>query len=210
MVNNIMNNTNKRVLSCFDIANYFLVLVDREAGDSITQLKIQKLVYFAQGISLSLLKKPLFNEQIEAWEHGPVIRELRKTFGTLKDGPIAAPGEIDFDIYSQSDKELIYKVYSTYGEHSASYLRNLTHEHVIWQEAIRSLDKVIEQEKIKIFFEKVIPEDFLLISKEDALKIEDAEDQWWMNYDSGIPSEDVTTEALQLLKEGRCFESNLV
>jgi uncharacterized phage-associated protein len=42
----------RRILSCFDVANYFFVLVDREAGDTITQLKLQKLIYFAQGVML--------------------------------------------------------------------------------------------------------------------------------------------------------------
>jgi len=201
-------------LSCFDVANYFLVLVDREAGDTITQLKLQKLVYFAQGVSLALLSKPLFNEPIEAWEHGPVTRDLRKVFGNLKDGPISAPGEMDFEIYTQQEKELIYKVYSIYGEHTASYLRHLTHEHPIWLEAFKSIDNnVIDQKKIQKFFKSIIEPDFLSISKEDILKIENSEDQWWMNYDSGIPSEDVTNEILKSLKEikeGKGIENHLV
>lgn len=40
-----MNNKQiNKTISCFDVANYFLVLVDREAGDTITQLKLQKLI----------------------------------------------------------------------------------------------------------------------------------------------------------------------
>ncbi len=52
------------------------LLVDREAGDVITQLKLQKLMYIAQGIHLALYDAPLFKEEIEAWQHGPVVREL--------------------------------------------------------------------------------------------------------------------------------------
>ncbi|CAM79355.1 hypothetical protein OTBS_0289 [Orientia tsutsugamushi str. Boryong] len=52
------------LLSCFDVASYFLVLVDREAGDVITQLKLQRLVYFIQGVHLALFDKPLFKEDI--------------------------------------------------------------------------------------------------------------------------------------------------
>jgi uncharacterized phage-associated protein len=74
----------KRILSCFDVANYFLVLVDREAGDTITQLKLQKLIYFAQGISLALLDRPLFNEEIEAWKQEAVVRVLQKIFDNFK------------------------------------------------------------------------------------------------------------------------------
>ncbi|WP_231840734.1 Panacea domain-containing protein [Orientia tsutsugamushi] len=51
-------------MSRFDVASYFLVLVNREAGDVITQLKLQRLVYFIQGVHLALFDKPLFKEDI--------------------------------------------------------------------------------------------------------------------------------------------------
>ncbi|KJV73590.1 hypothetical protein OTSTA763_1503 [Orientia tsutsugamushi str. TA763] len=75
---------NGELLSCFDVASYFLVLVNREAGDIITQLKLQKLVYFTQGVHLALFDKHLFKEDIEAWENGPVVRHLHSIFGALK------------------------------------------------------------------------------------------------------------------------------
>lgn len=210
-----MSTTGKVTLSCLDIANYFLVLVDREAGDTITQLKLQKLIYFAQGVSLALLEKPLFQEAIEAWDHGPVVKDLRKVFGCLKDGPIPVPGEIDFDIYTNQQKQLIYKVYTTYGEHTAYYLRNLTHTHSIWKEARQNQNElqVINQCEIKKFFKTQICDNFLSITKEDILNIENAEDQWWINYDCGISSHDATNEileSLQELKTGKGIGNHLV
>lgn len=59
------------ILSAIDVAKYLLILVDREAGDAMTQLKLQKLMYIAQGIHLALYDVPLFKEEIEAWQHGP-------------------------------------------------------------------------------------------------------------------------------------------
>ncbi|MCC8399739.1 MAG: DUF4065 domain-containing protein [Rickettsia endosymbiont of Platyusa sonomae] len=184
--------TEKRILSCFDVANYFLVLVDREAGDTITQLKLQKLIYFAQGISLALLDKPLFNEEIEAWEHGPVARNLLRTFGNFKDSAIPAPGEIDFDLYDREEKALIYKVYAVYGEHTASYLRQLTHKHSIWRNSMATDNKIISKKKMSEFFKRLINTDFLFMSQAEELTIATAEDQWWMSYDSGVPAEDMT------------------
>src|SRR5450631_518283 len=60
------------MLTARAVADYFLSLVDEEAGDSLSNLKLQKLVYYAQGFSLALTGKRLFDEAIEAWEHGPV------------------------------------------------------------------------------------------------------------------------------------------
>lgn len=201
-----MNTKEKaKVLSCFDVANYFLVLVDREAGDSITQLKLQKLIYFAQGIHLALFDKALFEEEIKAWKHGPVVPALRSIFGNFRDNVIPLPYEIDFAIYTELQKKLIHKVYSFYGAHSAAYLRNLTHTHSIWYEAIEKADNTITKEKIQEFFKANIInniKDYILsITKEDIAQIENAEDGWWMNYDSGVLAEDITEYLLKAKKK---------
>ncbi|KJV77587.1 hypothetical protein RHORCCE3_2148 [Rickettsia hoogstraalii str. RCCE3] len=104
-----MNTKKNKILSCFDVANYFLVLVDREAGDSITQLKLQKLIYFAQGIYLALFDKVLFEEEIKAWKHGPVVPALCSIFGSLRDNVIPLPYEIDFAIYDFATKNYCIK-----------------------------------------------------------------------------------------------------
>ncbi|WP_341792630.1 Panacea domain-containing protein [Rickettsia endosymbiont of Ceutorhynchus obstrictus] len=210
-------NQKDSILSCFDVANYFLVLIDREAGDIITQLKLQKLIYFAQGIHLALFDKPLFNEEIEAWEFGPVAPKLRIPFGNLKRVPIPAPGEMDFDIYTEQQKHFIYKIYSIYGEISAHRLSDLTHMHSIWQEAIERKDTTITKQEMHKFFQKFFTDtytkdNFLLLLPKDIEEIENAEDQWWMNYDSGVPAEDITEQLLKAKqkKEGKKIESHLV
>ena len=48
-------------LSCYDVAEYFLSKTDEEAGDVISNLKLQKLVYYAQGFSLAVNDEPLFD-----------------------------------------------------------------------------------------------------------------------------------------------------
>ena len=54
-------------LSPTDVANWFTCNIDREVGDSITHLKLQKLIYYAQAWSLALKGKTLFEEEIQAW-----------------------------------------------------------------------------------------------------------------------------------------------
>lgn len=55
------------MLSCRDVANYFLLL---NYGNDLTNLKIQKLVYYAYGLHLARYNKRLFKEHIEAWDYG--------------------------------------------------------------------------------------------------------------------------------------------
>ena len=64
------------ILNAIDVARYFSILVDREAGDLMTAKKLYKLMYLAQGIHLALYDKPLFKEEIEVSEDGPVVKGL--------------------------------------------------------------------------------------------------------------------------------------
>ena len=61
-----------------DIANYFLSKSERSGNWSITPLKIQKLVYYAQGFYLALFKKPLFSETIEKATYKNCLEKLLK------------------------------------------------------------------------------------------------------------------------------------
>ena len=45
-------------------------------AEPISNMKLQKLCYYAQGLSLARLQRPLFKGQIKAWEHGPFIPAL--------------------------------------------------------------------------------------------------------------------------------------
>jgi uncharacterized phage-associated protein len=121
-------------LSCHDVANYFLALADEDAGDLISNLKLQKLVYYAQGFHLALFDEPLFDERIEAWTHGPVIPELYHSYKHYGSGAIPSPEEVNFDIYTLEIKELLDEVYNVFGQFSAWKLRNMTHVEPPWKD----------------------------------------------------------------------------
>lgn len=123
------------MLTCYDVADYFLARCDQESGDIISNLKIQKLAYYAQGFSLVLLGKPLFREKIEAWMHGPVVPDLYHHFKDHGNGALPFPVEIDLRKYSDDEIELLDEVYKVYGQFSAWKLRNMTHEEQPWKQA---------------------------------------------------------------------------
>lgn len=75
--------------TCFDVANYFFSRLDEDAGDVLSNLKLQKLVYYAQGFALALLERPLFSEPLVAWQMGPVCPPLFRTYAI--DGPGGFP-----------------------------------------------------------------------------------------------------------------------
>ena len=120
------------MLRAEDVARYFLANQDTENGEPISNLKVQKLCYYAQGISLAILEKALFFEDIEHWKHGPVVPTLNRKYQPCGTGPIPAPEDLNLKLYDRETIDLLDKVYELYGQDSAWELRNKTHEEAPW------------------------------------------------------------------------------
>jgi uncharacterized phage-associated protein len=123
------------MLSGYDVAKYFLAQTNEEAGDLMSNLKLQKLLYYAQGFHLALYDEPLFPESIEAWTYGPVVPEVYRAYKKYDSGAIPIPEDIDFSQYEQQSRELLDEVYSVYGQFSAWKLLSLIHEEEPWKNA---------------------------------------------------------------------------
>ncbi|MBF0176496.1 MAG: SocA family protein [Magnetococcales bacterium] len=121
-------------ITCLNVANYFLSLADEEAGDLISNMKLQKLVYYAQGFHLAMFDKPLFAEPVAAWTHGPVIPLLYQKFKEFGSGPIPRPERVLADRFPKELCDFLNEVYNEYGQYDAWKLRNLTHEEPPWRE----------------------------------------------------------------------------
>lgn len=62
--------------TAFQIANAFIDKCNRDDGDSITNLKLQKYLYYCQGYYLGMYGESLFDEGIEKWYKSPVVPEV--------------------------------------------------------------------------------------------------------------------------------------
>lgn len=119
-----------------DVANYFLKIVDREAGSSITHLKLQKLVYYAQAWHAVFTGKKLFNSRIEAWVHGPVCPELYNVYAGSGYDSLPAP-KCELFEFNKEQLETLEAVWECYGGFDGKYLEELTHQESPWIEARR-------------------------------------------------------------------------
>ncbi len=120
------------------VANYFLDRADKE-DVPISQMKLLKLVYIAYGWYLALTDDRLFDEGVEAWEHGPVIPSLYHEFKHFGKHPITAKAT-QTDWFSEEVFEpripldnselhfVLSKVWAAYKIFDAWSLRNKTHE----------------------------------------------------------------------------------
>ncbi|HOQ37950.1 MAG TPA: DUF4065 domain-containing protein [Acetivibrio sp.] len=120
------------------VANYFLSKIDIEAGESITPLKIQKLVCISQSWILALFKKTLFNEDIQARQHGPVIPDLYMHFknqGFNSNDSLPKVNDFDINIFNEEEKSVLEMVWKVYGKYDGKYLEKICHMDESWKTA---------------------------------------------------------------------------
>jgi uncharacterized phage-associated protein len=136
-----------------EIANRIVLLARPEVGDHISNLKVQKLLYYVQGFHLAIHDKPIFNENILAWQYGPVVREAYQYLKGYGSGHI----EIDDANYEKyyvefppSETELICDVWNVYGQYSAYRLMEFTHNEPPWYNT--PMNEIITHDRLKRFF----------------------------------------------------------
>lgn len=122
------------VLTAFEVAEWFVNWADAgEEPSDVTNLKLQKLLYYAQGHHLGSNGQPLFAEDIQAWSHGPVVPLVYRKFKSFQNAPVSSLAEsFDWADYSDEDSEFLATVWNTYGKFSAWQLRNMTHAESPW------------------------------------------------------------------------------
>lgn len=142
--------------SASKFAKYIISLVDEDAGDSISNLKLQKLLYYSQGFHLAMVDKPLFHEAIKKWVHGPVVPAVWHEYKDYGSGPITIM-PVELESYSEDVRELLDEVFSVYGQFTATKLRNMTHQEPPWNEAPDNGE--ISHNSMKRFFKTLVIED---------------------------------------------------
>ena len=143
------------MITVFDVANYFLTLEGNDEDEGITNLKMQKLCYYAQGLWLAIMHEPLFEEKIFAWQHGPVIPDLYnklKRFG--KDSIQEIEGASPISKLSAEICDFLNDVFAVFSRYSASGLRNMTHDELPWKNAIKTQTGIISNDDMKEHFSK--------------------------------------------------------
>lgn len=144
-----------------DVADWFINRVDRDSGETITHLALQKLLYFAQAWYLANEGEPLFDDDFQAWAHGPVIRKIFDRFKHLSWEAIPPRDEVTE--LSREIRRYLRLVYEKYGGYGAKKLEKMTHvPDGPWDRTRGDLpeearcEKVIPKELIKKYYGKKI------------------------------------------------------
>ena len=154
-----------------DIARYIIYYCHQNSY-SISNLKLQKLLYFIQAYFLLEKGEECFADDIEAWDFGPVIPNVyheykmyggtnipnQKTYEKLdintKTGKVDfIKKEINYDIICYADKCLINSLLNKFGDCSNTYLTQVTIDQKPWISAyVKNEHKIIPTDSIKNYF----------------------------------------------------------
>lgn len=139
------------MFTAHDIARFFIERASAEADESdLSNLKLQKLCYYAQGFALAITGRPLFGEDLEAWREGPVVRDIYRTYRQFG-SRVITEAQAGVPITDEATVELLEAVYGHYGQFSPWALRNKTHQEPPWREA-RPTESALRQETMATFF----------------------------------------------------------
>lgn len=120
------------------VCNYLLAHYDAQRFD-LTNLRLNKLLFFIHALSLTTKEEGLIRNHFEAWQFGPVIRPVFETFKKHGDRWISEPAKyvdyatgilqpIPFDDIAPSDTQTIAEVFVEYSRFSTGHLVALSHE----------------------------------------------------------------------------------
>lgn len=141
------------MIDIMDAARYLIYLSYSVQRRSLTSLKLQKLLYLAQGWSYVWDNQPLFQDEFEAWQYGPVNAEVYNYF--KKYGRDEIPEDEGSGCYFDKDsRETLEAVWDKYCSHSAFELVELTHRQEPWQRAYRRRE-TIKNSDIKSYFQSI-------------------------------------------------------
>ena len=148
--------------SIISVANYIIEKYKAVSGSNvIDEMKLHKLLYFAQRESLAITDNPLFPEPLEGWKYGPVSPLVRSVF---------TPHGLEVDDYEEVSPETMYivnNVIDQYGSIEAWKLSELSHREISWNNAREGLNpsmsgnRELSIDDIRLDAEKIRPYDSL-------------------------------------------------
>ncbi|HAO15215.1 MAG TPA: hypothetical protein DDY16_01825 [Tenacibaculum sp.] len=149
------------------VANEFLKLSE-DSKLHITNMKLVSMMYIAQGLSLSLLERPLFNDDnIEAWKYGPVIPSIYNEFKHFKSSHITSKSVVtgnnwksflEPQLVNIEDKKVVKLTWNLYREVSAEELATSTHRSgTPWSFTYSPYENnIISNDLIKKYYDKFV------------------------------------------------------
>jgi len=128
------------MIDCLDIARYFIVRAYEDGIEAeMTNMKVQKLLYYAQSLHLALYDRPLFDAEIQAWRYGPVCPPAYQFYSNFEAKQLPIPQEESLGSIPDEIKNLLEEVWGYFGGYHAFRLSDMTHGEFPWRKARKGL-----------------------------------------------------------------------
>lgn len=148
----LVNLLTSHTMKALDVSKAIISLYPPEL-EEISNLKLQKLLYYVQGFNLAIFDEPLFDDKIYAWQYGPVVKTVYDEYKIKGAGGIVLEDD-DFDIKSvlkkKKQRDLLKEVNDIYGQFSAIKLMNMTHSEPPWKNT--NMNEEISHKKLREYF----------------------------------------------------------
>jgi uncharacterized phage-associated protein len=140
-------------LKAIEVADFLISQAKQdENSDLLTNLKLQKLLYYAEGSHLAIFGRSLFDDRIEAWDMGPVVPHVYHAFKPCGRQPIEEVYE-GYSNLEMGDQRFLNWVCAFYGKYSANRLVTMTHRESPWINAFRmQKNKEISRDDMMNYF----------------------------------------------------------
>ena len=149
-----MTQTKKRIetlgYNALDIAKY-IIKYEGERGYCISNLKLQKILYFLQAEFLVLIGKSLFNEDLIAWDFGPIVESVYYEYKVYGGAQIASKIN-DHAYIDKKHRGIINNLLEEIREYSTTQLAHFCHNQTPWKTARVRLNNVINLDELRDFF----------------------------------------------------------
>jgi len=126
-------NKNKTTIDPSDVAAY-LIELSINIGEPLTNMKLQKLLYYVYAWYGVEKSKELFDEKIMAWKYGPVTISVYNKYSKYGADVIKKVENGGSEKLDPFTKDLIEEVFTIYGNKTAIELMNLTHSEAPWRD----------------------------------------------------------------------------
>lgn len=128
------------MINCLNVARYFIVRAYEDGIEAaMTNMKVQKLLYYSQSLYLALHDEPLFEEEIQAWRYGPVCPPAYRFYSDFESQQLPIPHKEVLLQLSSEQKELLEEVWDYFGGYHAYRLSDMTHGEFPWKKARKGL-----------------------------------------------------------------------
>ena len=124
----------------------------------ITNLRLQKLLYFIQGENIRANNPRLIEDNFYAWKLGPVIPSVYEEYRIYSSFVIPHFVVKELPVFGERDQEVIEYTLEAYSQYSTWDLVNLTHSQAPWKYSyeIFGNSALIPYESIERYFKGVV------------------------------------------------------